>query len=145
MVPRPRARAHEREEHAIAAQTLTGSAAAALGNLHQNGRSLNGRGDLGAVRCHVDVDLRAHAKRRQIDPGLDRKSSTGEDRPRVVRLEIVQIGSQAVQGAIATEGMSRSVDEVLTESGADDVLTRNVIEFEAAERLHPTEAALQSL
>src|SRR5438034_330035 len=72
-------------------------------------------GHLGAGRVEIDVDLAAHPEApREIDAGLDGEPHARYKRPRVLGLEIVDVGPRAVQ--VAIDRVSCAVDKVLSEA-----------------------------
>src|SRR5512139_2877468 len=73
-----------------------------------------------AVVREEHVDLGAHAEPLvgQVDAGLDREAEPRDERPRVVRLEVVEVRAVAVDAGL--DGMAGAVDELLPEAGRLD-------------------------
>src|SRR5438876_5338170 len=82
-------------------------------------------GDLGRPLAHVDVDLAPHAELGQVDARLDREADSGDDRPLVAGLEVVDVHPVAVD--LVADGVAGPVEEVRAVAALVDVAARDVV------------------
>ena len=97
-----------------------------------------------AAGCiHINIHFAAHAEFRQIDSRLDRKTSSRQDPPRFVRLEVVHI--RAVAMIFLADRMARAVDEIVAIPGFLDHVAGRPVHLPALELLAGLERGADAL
>src|SRR6266513_4379372 len=90
-------------------------------------------GDFDVFVRNVDVDLRSHAELSfEVNSRLDRKTNSGNDTPRIARLEIVDV--DAITMGFFANRMAGPMCELFAETRACNYATRDIVHFGAANR-----------
>src|SRR6266513_1316842 len=102
---------------------------------HQHQVSLRlPRGDFRAGVAQVHIDFTPDSEpTREVDTRFDREAHTGNQRPLVRRLEVVDVGTRAMQ--IAVDRMPGAMHEVLAEPGSANDRARGIVDRGARHRL----------
>src|SRR5437764_4988563 len=82
------------------------------------------------MRSHENVDFRSNAEVFEIDSRLDREECAGQDQALVMGFEIVHVGASAMH--FGSYGVACAVDELVAEPAFPDMLSRRIVDFEAA-------------
>src|ERR1700757_593083 len=81
---------------------------------------------------NVNVNFRSNAKFSfEINPGLDGKTNSGNDSPRVTRLEVIDVDAIAVR--FFADRMARPMCELFAKTCARDYAARHIVHFGAAD------------
>src|SRR4029453_6762114 len=90
-------------------------------------------GDFDVFVRDVDVDFRAHTELSfEVNSRLNRKTNSGNDTPRIARLEIVDV--DAITVSFFANRMAGPMCELFAETSPRNYATRDVIHFGAANR-----------
>src|SRR4029077_15054744 len=82
---------------------------------------------------NVNVNFRSNAKFSfEINPGLDGKTNSGNDSPRIARLEVIDV--DAITVSLFADRMPRSMRELFAKTCARDYAARHIVHFGAANR-----------
>src|SRR4029077_9704392 len=93
---------------------------------------------------NVNVNFRANAKFSfEINPGLDGKTNSRNDSPRITRLEVVDVNAIAV-GFLANR-VTGAMRELFAKTCACNYATRDVVHFGASNRFTSTDILAHEL
>ena len=90
-------------------------------------------GDFDVFVRNIDVDLRSNAELSfEVNSWLNRKTNSGNDSPRIARLEVVDV--DAITVSFFANRMAGPMCELFAETRACNYATRDVVHFGATNR-----------